>query len=97
MRNGGAIRMIAVMNTSITQSTPSEGSTVWARSSAVIYDPFLCFGERAGVRALRKELVGQARGYTVEIGSCTGLNLPHFPDDRATAQLIAGRARKDQR
>jgi ubiquinone/menaquinone biosynthesis C-methylase UbiE len=41
----------------------------------------LWFGERAGVRALRKEVLGRARGCTVEIGSGTGLNLPHYPDD----------------
>ena len=33
------------------------------------------------MRALRRELVGQARGFTVEIGSGTGLNLPYYPDD----------------
>ena len=73
--------MIAVVNTGITQSTPSKVSTVWARTFAVVYDPFLWFGERAGVRALRKELLGKARGCTVDIGSGTGLNLPHYPDD----------------
>ena len=73
--------MIAVVNTGITQSTPSKVSTVWARTFAVVYDPFLWFGERAGVRALRKELLGKARGCTVDIGSGPGLNLPHYPDD----------------
>src|SRR5262245_65812938 len=73
--------MIAVVNTGIMQSTPSEVSTVWARIFAIVYDSFLWFGERAGVRAVRRELLCKARGSTVEIGSGTGLNLPHFPDD----------------
>jgi ubiquinone/menaquinone biosynthesis C-methylase UbiE len=73
--------MIAVVTTSIMQSTPSEVSTVWARIFAIVYDSFLWFGERAGVRAVRRELLCKARGSTVEIGSGTGLNLPHFPDD----------------
>ena len=51
--------MIAVMHNDITQATPSEGSAAWARAFAVIYDPFLWAGERAGVRALRKELLEQ--------------------------------------
>jgi SAM-dependent methyltransferase len=71
--------MIAVVRKDVTHAAPSEGSAVWARAFAVVYDPFLCAGERAGVHALHKELVGKARGFTVEIGSGTGLNLPHYP------------------
>lgn len=56
-------------------------SATWARIFAVIYDPFLWVGERAGVRAQRTELLSRARGLTVEIGSGTGLNLPSYPDD----------------
>ncbi len=69
------------MHDDITRSAPSEGSAAWARTFAVTYDPFLWAGERAGVRALRKELLTKARGRTVEIGAGTGLNLPHYPDD----------------
>jgi ubiquinone/menaquinone biosynthesis C-methylase UbiE len=61
-------------------SASSEASTVWSRVFPVVYDPFLWAGERAGVRALRQELLGRARGRTVDIGSGTGLNLPHYPD-----------------
>ena len=38
-------------------------------------------GERTGLRAHRKALLSQARGCTLEIGSGTGLNLAHYPDD----------------
>jgi ubiquinone/menaquinone biosynthesis C-methylase UbiE len=62
-------------------TTPSEETTVWSRTFAAVYDPFLWFGERAGLRTLRKELLGSAQGCTVDIGSGTGLNLPHYPDD----------------
>jgi ubiquinone/menaquinone biosynthesis C-methylase UbiE len=73
--------MIAFVNAVIAPSTPSEVCSVWARVFAVVYDHFLWFGERAGVRALRKQLLGEARGCTVDVGSGTGLNLPHYPDD----------------
>ena len=65
-----------------------EGPAVWARAFSIAYDPFLWVGERAGVRALRKELLGKARGFTVEIGSGTGLNLPHYPDDLDELVLV---------
>ena len=70
-----------LVNSVIKQPPSAEVSKVWARTFAVVYDPFLWVGERAGVRALRKELLGKARGRTVDIGSGTGLNLPHYPDD----------------
>src|SRR5258707_918450 len=80
MRSGPRCRMIALVKHDIRDATPVRGSSAWARAFAVVYDPFLWAGERAGARALRKELVGQARGFTVEIGSGTGLNLPYYPD-----------------
>jgi len=64
-----------------TQVTPSGGSTAWARTFAVIYDPFLWVGERTGLRTLREQLLSHARGLTVEIGGGTGLNLPYYPND----------------
>jgi ubiquinone/menaquinone biosynthesis C-methylase UbiE len=48
---------------------------------AAVYDPCLAIGERAGMRRRRKQLLQGARGRTVEIGSGTGLNLPHYPAD----------------
>jgi ubiquinone/menaquinone biosynthesis C-methylase UbiE len=53
----------------------------WARIFAAIYDPSLWIGERAGMRRHRRDLVRQARGRTLEIGSGTGLNLAHYRDD----------------
>ena len=73
--------MIAGMGNDTLQRTSPERPAPWARIFAAVYDPFLWAGERAGVRRLRKELLGQARGRTVEIGAGTGLNLPHYPDD----------------
>jgi ubiquinone/menaquinone biosynthesis C-methylase UbiE len=60
---------------------PSPAPGLWTRTFAVIYDPFLWTGERVGMRARRRELLGHARGRTVELGSGTGLNLAHYPDD----------------
>ena len=69
------------MDNGTTQAAPSGGSLAWARAFAVLYDPFVWVGERAGMRGHRKELLSRARGCTLEIGSGTGLNLPHYPDD----------------
>jgi SAM-dependent methyltransferase len=73
--------MFDVMENGNTQATPSSRSGAWARAFTVVYDPFLWVGERAGLRAQRRELLSRARGTTVEIGGGTGLNLPHYPDD----------------
>jgi len=83
MRHGAPARIIDGMSIDldIARSPWSRPPTRWARTSAVVYDPFVAFGERAGMRALREELVGRARGRTVDIGSGTGLNLAHYPDD----------------
>jgi SAM-dependent methyltransferase len=55
--------------------------TAWARAFAILYDPFVWAGERAGLRAHRKTLLSDARGRTIEIGAGTGLNLPHYPQE----------------
>ncbi|WP_245546126.1 class I SAM-dependent methyltransferase [Nocardia higoensis] len=47
---------------------------------AALYDPLLWLGEKAGMGARRQDLLGRARGRTVELGSGTGLNLRYFPD-----------------
>jgi len=65
----------------VTPPSPPASSAAWARAFPVLYDPVLWLGERTGMRALRRELVSNARGFTVEIGSGTGLNLPHYGDE----------------
>lgn len=73
--------MIPFMQNELSNAAQSWGSATWARVFAVVYDPSLWVGERAGLRAQRKELLSRARGCTLEIGSGTGLNLPYYPDD----------------
>lgn len=93
MRGSRGARTVATMQNGTPKATPvdpgkpvkapgedSIGSGVWARAFAVLYDPFLWVGERAGLRAQREELLSRARGGTVEIGGGTGLNLPHYPN-----------------
>ena len=88
MRFNRGVRTVAVMGNDVTQVQPLERSAAWGRVFALLYDPFLWAGERAGVRAHRQELLSRARGYTVEIGSGTGLNLAHYPDDLDELVLI---------
>ncbi len=57
----------------------TDRSDIWSRVFSALYDPFLWAGERAGLGALRGDLLGQAEGRTVELGSGTGLNLRYFP------------------
>jgi ubiquinone/menaquinone biosynthesis C-methylase UbiE len=51
------------------------------RIFALVYNPFLWLGEIAGMRNLRRSLLGSARGRIVEIGAGTGLNVGHYPHD----------------
>lgn len=53
---------------------------VYDRIFAAVYDPVLARVERAGLAAARANLLGGARGQTLEIGAGTGANLPHLPD-----------------
>ncbi|MEU7763969.1 class I SAM-dependent methyltransferase [Nocardia sp. NPDC049190] len=69
------------MSSSAVPMAAVEGSDLWARAFALLYDPLLWAGERAGMGARRRDLLGRAVGRTVELGSGTGLNLGYYPDD----------------
>jgi len=102
MRSGRAVPHHRLVTTTvIPQSTRADTSTAWARTFAVVYDPFLWLGERAGMRAARAKLLANARGRTVDIGAGTGLNLHHYPEDLDELILAepdpAMRARLEQR
>ena len=45
---------------------------------AAIYDRMLAESEREGLYAMRRELLTQATGRTLELGSGTGANLEHY-------------------
>ena len=48
------------------------------RVFAAVYDRMNRGAEDAGMRARRRDLVGEAAGYTLEIGAGTGLNVGHY-------------------
>ncbi len=75
------MRAAAAGRTVVVMSDPTTPSGPWSRVFAALYDPLLWRGERAVLRGQRRDLLGQARGRTVELGSGTGLNLPHYPAD----------------
>ena len=52
---------------------------LWARTFVRLYDIGFAIAERAGLRELRRQIVGQASGVVVELGAGTGLNLSHYP------------------
>ena len=57
------------------------------RIFALVYNPFLWLGEIAGMRNLRRAVLGNAHGRVVEIGAGTGLNIAHYPDEIADLVL----------
>jgi SAM-dependent methyltransferase len=80
--------MIDRMHDDAPQLRPSPPPSPWARGFATLYDPFLWLGERSGLRNLRSEVLGQARGRTIEIGAGTGLNLVHLPAEVDELSLL---------
>jgi ubiquinone/menaquinone biosynthesis C-methylase UbiE len=69
------------MTTITNDVAPAVGDGAWGRLFAAIYNPVLWAGELAGMRSRRRDLLALARGRTLELGSGTGLNLRHYPDD----------------
>jgi ubiquinone/menaquinone biosynthesis C-methylase UbiE len=54
--------------------------SVRGRLIAALYDRMTAASEREGLAALRRELLGSARGRVLEVGAGTGSNLEHYPE-----------------
>jgi ubiquinone/menaquinone biosynthesis C-methylase UbiE len=52
-----------------------------------IYDPLLAWGEHAGMRRLRHEVLSGATGDVLELGAGTGLNIDAYPSTVASLTL----------
>jgi len=53
---------------------------------ARFYERAMAGSERAGLAEMRRELLREAKGRTLEIGAGTGLNLPHYTE--AVSELV---------
>lgn len=51
----------------------------WGRGFSALYDRCFKASEEAGLREMRRDLLCQARGRVLELGSGTGLNLELYP------------------
>jgi ubiquinone/menaquinone biosynthesis C-methylase UbiE len=58
----------------------------WGRAFAALYDRGLKATEEGGLRQMRRELLSQASGRTIDLGAGTGVNLDLFPD--AVSDLV---------
>jgi ubiquinone/menaquinone biosynthesis C-methylase UbiE len=58
----------------------------WGRGFAALYDRGLKDTEEAGLRAMRRELLAEASGRTIDLGAGTGANIGLFPD--AVTELV---------
>ena len=75
----------------------TKAAAWWLRVMAVVYDPFLWFGEVSGMRRRRRALLAETRGRVLEIGAGTGLNVALYPpdvDDLFLAEPEPGMRRK---
>jgi ubiquinone/menaquinone biosynthesis C-methylase UbiE len=52
----------------------------WGRMFAALYDRGLSGTEEAGLREVRREMLAEAQGSTIDIGAGTGANLGLFPE-----------------
>ncbi|HEY4871868.1 MAG TPA: methyltransferase domain-containing protein [Candidatus Dormibacteraeota bacterium] len=53
---------------------------------AALYDAAFARAERKGLRAMRKDLLGQCAGIVLEVGAGTGFNVGHY--DRGLTRLV---------
>lgn len=84
-------------NVECTDSPVTTAGAWWLPVMAAVYDPFLWFGEIAGMRRRRRALLAETRGRVLEIGAGTGLNVAHYPsdvDDLLLAEPEPGMRRK---
>ena len=58
----------------------------WGRLFAFGYDRFLAATEKAGLRDMRRTLLSEASGRTLEVGAGTGLNVELYPP--AVTELV---------
>jgi ubiquinone/menaquinone biosynthesis C-methylase UbiE len=58
----------------------------WGRAFAAIYDRSLKSVEQAGLREMRRKLLSQAEGRTIDLGAGTGANFDLFPE--AVSELV---------
>ncbi len=53
--------------------------SLYGRLFALVYDPTLALGERAGMREVRRAALAGAHGRVLEVGAGSGLNLALYP------------------
>jgi len=58
----------------------------WGRAFAAIYDRSLKAVEQGGLREMRREVLSQAKGRTIDLGAGTGVNFELFP--KAVSELV---------
>jgi ubiquinone/menaquinone biosynthesis C-methylase UbiE len=58
----------------------------WGRAFAALYDRGLKATEEGGLGQMRRELLSQASGRTIDLGAGTGVNLDLFPE--AVSELV---------
>jgi ubiquinone/menaquinone biosynthesis C-methylase UbiE len=60
--------------------------SLWGRIFAAVYDRMGPAADAAGLGEMRRELLADARGRTLELGAGTGLNLAYYP--AAVTELV---------
>jgi ubiquinone/menaquinone biosynthesis C-methylase UbiE len=60
----------------------------WGRAFSALYDRAFAASEEAGLREMRGQLLGQARGRVLELGSGTGLNLELYPREGLDSLML---------